>query len=250
MKALIDHYHNQGFTTLKSVLSAETCQSLNDELSKRSDDPFFERTGFGLLGQNAWREIPIFQEILSKNKLYHYAAQLLQTKEVLLFQDLIIWKPPHSKRQVEWHQDYSYWPLHQPKGVTLWIALDDSTVDNGTLRYIPGSHNWGECQPTVYTLDDSFQEENSLPVLPIQKHEKEGTYINCEQGSAIAHHPLCCHMSPVNNSSGDRRAWSLTFLDPSVRWDPQHAPHPLNYQLNLAPHSLLNNGQFPIFSID
>ena len=250
MPLLVDRYHRAGFTPLDAVLPKETCQLLNHELTHRRNTSFFDRTGFGLLGQNAWNNIPLFADVLTEFRIPQYAGELLQLTEVLLFQDLIIWKPPHSERQVEWHQDYSYWPLNAPKGVTLWIALDDSSEDNGAMRYIPESHKWGECQPTVYTLSDSFQQESELPSLPLQGHEMDGVFVNSVQGSAIAHHPLCCHMSPINNSSTNRRAWSLTFLDPSVGWDPEHAPHPLNHQLQLHRHTPLKNGHFPLFSID
>jgi ectoine hydroxylase-related dioxygenase (phytanoyl-CoA dioxygenase family) len=242
-------YNNLGYIKLDKLLPKKTCQKLNLELKIRKDTDFFDQTGFGLLGQNAWQQIPLFNDVLIEYKIPEHAANLLNLKSILLFQDLVIWKPPNSQRRVEWHQDYSYWPLAAPKGITIWIALDESSQNSGALRYIPYSNHWGECQPTVYTMHDSYQKENALPILPWKQNEEKGIFIPRKQGDGIAHHPLSCHCSPVNQSTKHRRAWSITFLDPSVGWDPEHAPHPLNHQLNIPRNEPLKDGRFPIFSI-
>ncbi|MEC7987960.1 MAG: phytanoyl-CoA dioxygenase family protein [Myxococcota bacterium] len=230
MNQLQQHYESEGFVTLPPLLSLQTCKRLNASLLNARADAFFDKTGFGFLGQNAFASLPAFYDALWENPIAEYACMLLKSEEVLLFQDLIIWKPPfselpiHPPRTVEWHQDYSYWPLRRPSGITIWIALDDSTPDNGAVFYIPKSHRWGECQATLYSQNESYTDNSSLPVLSVEEQSKEP--ISCQAGSAIAHHPLCCHMSPVNQSERHRRAWSLTFLKPDAQWDPTHAPHP------------------------
>ena len=44
---------------------------------------------------------------------------------------------------VPWHQDGVYWgesldPMHV---ITMWLAVDESKVENGCMRVIAGSHN-------------------------------------------------------------------------------------------------------------
>jgi phytanoyl-CoA hydroxylase len=242
-------YADKGYTALGEIIPRDNCSELNNSLSSQINGDFFERTGFGLLGQNAYQKIPLFEDALKRFQIPKIAATLLNLPSVLLFQDLIIWKPPYSKRTVEWHQDYSYWPLNAPEGMTIWIALDDASKENGAIRYIPQSHSWGECSPTIYTLEDAFQADGPLPTLPLKEQADKGVFVECKQGSGIAHHPLSCHMSPKNKTNGNRRAWSLTFIDPNIGWDPAHAPHPLNHQLQLAPNESMQHSQFPIFSL-
>jgi non-haem Fe2+, alpha-ketoglutarate-dependent halogenase len=38
------------------------------------------------------------------------------------------------------HQDATYWGLHPPRVTTAWIALSESTPENGCMRVIPGTH--------------------------------------------------------------------------------------------------------------
>jgi ectoine hydroxylase-related dioxygenase (phytanoyl-CoA dioxygenase family) len=64
-------------------------------------------------------------------------------------------------------------------------------------------------------------------------------------GEVLAHHPLTWHMSPPNSTTRSRCGWSLTFLHPETRWNPAHAPHPLNHQLQPKPWSPLCTERFP-----
>jgi ectoine hydroxylase-related dioxygenase (phytanoyl-CoA dioxygenase family) len=60
--------------------------------------------------------------------------------------DIILWgcqvfcKPGGDGFETPWHQDGHYWPIRPLANCTVWVALDDSTTQNGCLRVIPGSH--------------------------------------------------------------------------------------------------------------
>ena len=45
--------------------------------------------------------------------------------------------------EMPWHQDGHYWPIRPLAAITVWIAIDDSTTENGCMRYVPGSHKSG-----------------------------------------------------------------------------------------------------------
>ena len=61
-------------------------------------------------------------------------------------EDVILWgcqvfcKPGGDGFETPWHQDGHYWPIRPLANCTVWVALDDSTPENGCLRVIPGSH--------------------------------------------------------------------------------------------------------------
>ena len=224
-------YTQQGFVRLPSVLSPAQVKVICDALStwrKQSTDT----TELGILQNNIWQTIPIFEEIIQQGELGSLAAHLMGAQTAVFFQDMLVWKEPNNSQKVEWHQDYSYWPLDRPDGITIWIALDDATPQNGCMRYIPKSHHWGECQPTRYDDKGAYVHHCNLPKLPVDKHQHKAIDMDCKSGNAIAHHPLNCHMSTVNRTQGHRRAWSLTWLHPDTCWNPNHAPHPYLYQMN------------------
>ena len=51
-------------------------------------------------------------------------------------------KESKSSTFVSWHQDGNYWGLSSNEVTTAWLALTPSTVLNGCVKMIPGSHNW------------------------------------------------------------------------------------------------------------
>src|SRR5262252_1887357 len=60
--------------------------------------------------------------------------------ERLLGPDLLVWgtsffiKEPRNTSYVSWHQDLTYWGLEPADIVTAWIALSESTLENGAMR--------------------------------------------------------------------------------------------------------------------
>lgn len=64
--------------------------------------------------------------------------------------DQILAKKPESTDSVfAWHQDLAYWPITAAPttSATCWLAVDDSTRENGCMRFIPGSHLEAQLRP-------------------------------------------------------------------------------------------------------
>lgn len=56
-------------------------------------------------------------------------------------------KPARIGSGVPYHQDNAYFCQTPPDMLTLWIAIDQVTVENGAVYFIKGSHKLG-MQPT------------------------------------------------------------------------------------------------------
>ena len=96
-----------------------------------------------LHASGAWRLSVAFHDLLWHPAITIPARQLLGSP-VRFLQDQLFCKASAHGGCVSWHQDYSYWTFSQPMGhLACWIALDDATVENGCLYYVPGSHRWG-----------------------------------------------------------------------------------------------------------
>lgn len=84
-------------------------------------------------------------------RILRYAthSDILDLVEQLIGPDIILWgsamfaKPAGEGMEVPWHQDGHYWPIRPLAAITVWMAIDDSTTENGCMRYIPGSHKFG-----------------------------------------------------------------------------------------------------------
>ena len=49
-----------------------------------------------------------------------------------------LWK---SAQMIKRHQDLAYWLITKDtRTASFWFAIDNSTVENGCLHFVPGSH--------------------------------------------------------------------------------------------------------------
>jgi hypothetical protein len=73
--------------------------------------------------------------------------EIVERVSGVLGDDVILWgchhvfcKPAAEGYETPWHQDGHYWPIRPLANCTVWVALEESTVENGCLRVIPRSH--------------------------------------------------------------------------------------------------------------
>ena len=99
----------------------------------------------------------------------------------------------------------------------------------------------------IFTAEKASPGESDLPQLRWEENENKRIDFPCFQGDAAAIHPLNCHMSYANQTQRDRKGWVITFVDPSVRWDTDHAVHPYNYLVSSPKGGEIKGSIFPRF---
>lgn len=158
----------------------------------------------------AWRITPGFHDVLWNPAFLVPASQLLGDQAVRFWHDQLFYKPAKHGGVVAWHQDYSYWTRTQPmQHLTCWVGLDDATMDNGCLYYVPKSHRWGllekpELAGEMDGLMQSLNEEQKEAFKPVP--------VELKKGYASFHHPLAVHGSYANKSPRARRAFVLNVF--------------------------------------
>lgn len=174
--------------------------------SNESSDP--NAVLFHSLGH--WRITEGFHDVLWNPAFLKPASQLLGDRSVRFWHDQLFCKPAKHGGVVAWHQDFSYWTRTTAmQHLSCWVALDDATVDNGCLHYVPGSHKWGlldkpELAGDMEGLMDYLTEEQKAEFKPVP--------IELKKGFATFHHPLLVHGSYENRSEIPRRAFVLNVF--------------------------------------
>ena len=162
----------------------------------------------------AWRIRPGFHDVLWHPAFTVPAAQLLQGS-VRFWHDQLFCKPARHGGVVAWHQDYSYWTRTKPMAhLTCWIGLDDATVDNGCIHYVPGSHTW-DLLP-VTGLANNMDAIQSV-LTDEQKEKFKPVAVELKAGEATFHHPLMVHGSYENRTERPRRAMVINVFRDGVR---------------------------------
>lgn len=178
--------------------------------TNESGDP--DNVLFHALG--AWRIRPGFHDVLWHPAFTVPASQLLQGG-VRFWHDQLFCKPAQHGGVVAWHQDYSYWTRTKPMAhLTCWIGLDDATVDNGCIHYVPGSHRWDLLPVTGLANDmDAIQ----TVLSDEQKEQFNPVAIELKAGEATFHHPLMVHGSYENRTDRPRRAMVINAFRDGVK---------------------------------
>jgi ectoine hydroxylase-related dioxygenase (phytanoyl-CoA dioxygenase family) len=223
----VDFYHDNGYLAgirLLDDVQIETLRSELDELTNpdhKARELFYEYNSnessnpatvlFHALG--AWRILPGLHDVLWNPAFVMAATQLLNSP-VRFWHDQIFYKPAKHGGVVAWHQDYSYWTRTKPMAhLSCWIGLDDSTVDNGCVHYVPGSHNW-DLLPVTGLADDMNAIQSVLS--DEQKNEFKPVAAELKKGEASFHHPLMVHGSFENRTNRPRRAIVLNVFADGV----------------------------------
>ena len=185
----------------------EGCQLFYEYNSNESTDS--NTILFHALG--AWRVKPGLHDCLWNAAFLVPAAQLLNAP-IRFWHDQIFYKPPHHGGVVAWHQDYSYWTRTKPMAhLSCWIGLDDSTISNGCVHYVPGSHRW-PLLPITGLANDMTSIQTVL--TDSQKYNFHPVPIELKSGEASFHHPLMVHGSFENKTEYPRRAIVINlFVD-------------------------------------
>lgn len=213
----IEFFSQYGYLSGVDLLENSQIELLRTELADimstemASDPRFYEynlnesadptRVLFHALG--AWRVSAAFHDLIFLPRLVACFRQLLGGSP-RFWHDQVFVKPANDGAVVTWHQDYSYWTRTIPNThITCWIGLDDSTVENGCVHYVPGSHRW-PLLPRGGLSDD--MESIFKHLIHDQKAAFDTIPIELKAGQASFHHSMLVHGSYENRSSMPRRA--------------------------------------------
>ena len=170
------------------------------DLSARQDG---SSTGSVLQVVDVYRRDPLFARLTRLPVLVAAAGVL--GPDVRVLRDQTFYKPPFGCDELYLHQDNRYWHLDPPDAVTVWIALDDATVENGCVHFIRGSHRWGRVGHHRAALGTSI-------LLEADAEKGASRPIEVPAGSATMHHCQLLHWSPPNPTARPRRAHTIEYV--------------------------------------
>jgi len=146
----------------------------------------------------------------------------------ILGPDLLVWRAQtFYKRQgapaIQWHQastflcedyqDPAIYPVDRSEifQVTVWIAVDDATPDNGCMRFAPGTHN--SIKPVKFGGREGFF--NAMYTLEFEQQAQPLIEVPVQAGQFILFTERCIHGSGPN-LSGDRLAFNMRVIPTKV----------------------------------
>src|SRR6201994_2441270 len=88
---------------------------------------------------NLWQTDEELKKLMVDERIGKMAAQLAGVDGIRIWHDQALIKRPWAN-PTSWHLDTPFWSFSDRRAISIWIALDDATLENGCLFFIPGSH--------------------------------------------------------------------------------------------------------------
>lgn len=122
--------------------------------------------------------------------------------DIDLYWNQSVFKMPEGEKEFPWHQDDGYTPVTPSPYLTLWLALNDATPENGCISVLPGSHKRGllphESSPIGLVCHSSDDRD-------------QGVLVPVKGGSIAVFWSLTAHKSGANRSQGPRKAYVIQY---------------------------------------
>ncbi len=117
------------------------------------------------------------RKIMFDEKLGQVAAELAGVDGIRIWHDQALFKPPYGN-PTGWHLDNPYWSFSSRQAISIWVALDDATLANGCLWYLPGTHKlarWensgiGENIGSLFKIYPEWRKIAAVPAAGKSRH--------------------------------------------------------------------------------
>jgi phytanoyl-CoA hydroxylase len=175
-------------------------------------DPVRKFEGVGMA-----REDEVFADLAHHDGILEVVEQL-QGPNLSLLRSAAMLKPPQVGSEKKFHQDAAYYPIQPMDHVTVWIALDEATTENGCMRVVSGAHTDGlighealEYETDITISDRDYGLDDTVP-LPM------------EPGSVLFQHCLLPHYTAPNTTESWRRGFILAYMRARSRFTDDEPP--------------------------
>ena len=157
---------------------------------------------------------PVF-DAFSRTPALAGVARSIGFEDPVILQSMYIFKPPRIGGEVVCHQDSTYIYTEPESCVGFWFALEDATVENGCMQFIPGAHRGGlkkrnyrkhDGTAVLETIDDTPWPD----IAPIAAPARAGTL--------VVFHGRAPHLSGPNKSDRSRHAYTMHVIDQACHY--------------------------------
>ncbi|RFU79609.1 phytanoyl- dioxygenase [Trichoderma arundinaceum] len=150
-------------------------------------------------------------------------ARDLGFKDARCLQSMVICKQPEIGGAVPPHQDSTFLYTSAPSAVGFWYALEDATLENGCLSFLPGSHRWAPVEKRLVRkaggTGTEVVDNDGLKFPPGEEYggeqHPEGEYLPGEvkAGDLVLIHGNMLHKSERNTSQKGRIIYTFHIIE-------------------------------------
>lgn len=247
-EAQVERFREQGFIVLEGVLDRAEITAYGEAIRAVAMAHFRARglaTSFGgafLQQLNLRYCSDAVRSFVLSPRFGRIAGRLLGAPAVRLYHEQALFKPPGGIDS-HWHQDQFYFPFDDTFTLGMWMPLVDCSLDMGPLRFIAGSHKYGNLEGMSISEEskhffDDFAAREGLPVVQVP---------GLRAGDCSLHLGWTVHGAPANRSDKMREAMTANYFPDGARiTDLARSPDGLRFVGGLLPGQLATSSMNPI----
>lgn len=152
---------------------------------------------------------PVF-DAFSRTPELAEAARRIGIDAPAILQSMYIFKPPCIGGEVVCHQDSTYLYTEPESCTGFWFALEDATLENGCMQFIPGGHKL-PLKKRNYRKTAGHLVTETLDDTPWPEDRKVA--VEAAAGTLVIFDGRMPHLSAANRSSKSRHAYTLHVID-------------------------------------
>ena len=212
--AIAAAYEKDGYFFPYDVTSEAEAAELLADLEAAEAEVASDRARLSLLRSYPAQLLPSFAGLIRQPRLIEVVSQVIGP-DILMWSSGFFIKEAGSRSYVSWHQDLNYWGLDGDREVTAWFALTPATVENGCMRFVPGSHRKKDVAHV-----DSFAPDNLLTrgqEIAVEVDEASAVNVLLRAGQASFHHGHVFHASGPNGTDSRRLGIAIRYVAPSMK---------------------------------
>ncbi len=155
---------------------------------------------------NLWQTNDKIKQLMLDKSLGKVVADLAGWEGTRIWHDQALIKRPWAN-PTSWHLDTPFWSFSDRRALSIWVALDDATLENGCLYFIPGSYH-------TTTFDNPGIGKNMDAVFDFypQFIQARSVAVPMKAGSCSFHNGLTIHGAGANMTNGFRRAMTCAYM--------------------------------------
>ena len=201
---------------------------IDSEESRYYDKVFMQR-------MNLWTDHEGMRGLMFDARLGKMVSELAGVDGMRIWHDQALIKQPWAN-PTGWHLDNPYWSYASRETITIWVALDDATRDNGCLYFLPGAHK-------TATFDNSGIGSNISDLFEVYPHwaEIQSVAAPMKAGSCSFHNGLMPHGAGANMTPGWRRAMTCGYMPDGCVFNGTRSMLPQDYFDSLELGESLDN---------
>ena len=241
----IEFYRENGFLIIDNFLDGSELFSWQDTVdeavaqhlrrdnmyhNQRGEDSYYKNVFVQCV--NLWKTSEKIKQLILVPEFGRMAADLAGTSGVRLYHDHAMIKQPWAN-PTNFHVDNPYDPFYSHHAIMFWIALDDVTVQNGCLYFLPGTHK--TCSFEVggilgeAGIGELFREYPDWA-------EIEPYTAEMKAGDCVFISGLIAHAAGPNMTTHPRRAFAMLFMPENATFNGKKSalPEEVYSKLNIG----------------